>query len=230
MDIRKKVTLIWLPAILFACVSCLETKEEANPDPAVKSSSTQSNANATFNTLKVSGNVDDLGNDIKARGLVWNTTGDPTIVDAKTTEANNIFTATIDKLIPNTTYFFKVYATTADGVFYSNEIELKTRTLAGTTWDIYFDHGIHESGYNMAWHGDVTFKADGTTIYDEPDYPGKYYFEGTWSLNGNMLTYDMDASDPNPRNYVLTAILENETLKGTYTFGTADKPFTAVLR
>ncbi|MER2996833.1 hypothetical protein [Pontibacter populi] len=226
MNIRKSARLAWFMVMMFAFVSCLETKEEANPDPAVTSATTQANANATFNTLEVSGNVDGMGNDVDARGLVWNTTGNPTIADSKTTEANSTFTATVNDLIPNTTYFFKIYATTAEGTFYSDAVELKTRSLAGTTWDFHFAHTA-----TISWNGDVTFNADGTTVYDEPAEPGVYYTEGTWSMTGNELTYTLDASQPNPTSYVHTGTLENNTMSGTYTFGPNDnRPWTAVLK
>ncbi len=226
MKIKERINLVWIAAILFTCVSCLDKEDEGNPDPAITSTTTQNTANATFNTLTVSGNVDNMGNDITARGIVLNTTGNPTITDSKTTEANNIFTTTLSDLDPNTTYYVKVYATTSTNTYYSEEIELDTRSLAGTTWDFLFKHTE-----TITWNGDVTFNADGTTAYDEPAEPGVYYTEGIWSMTGNQLTYIMDSSKENPQSYVFTATLEDETMIGTYTFGENDnRPFTATER
>lgn len=67
------------------------------------------------------------------------------------------------------------------------------------------------------WHADVTFKEDGTTIYDEPASPGTYITYGTWSLNGNILSYDFDSSS-NSNELQFTGTINNNVMNGTFSY------------
>ncbi|NEM98180.1 hypothetical protein [Pontibacter burrus] len=226
MTVSGVLKFFSLLSILFLCVSCLgDDEEEAKPNPALSLTTTQSNVKATFTTLEVKGEVNDLGKDVTARGIVWSLTSNPTTANSKTTESSNSFSATIEELHPNTTYFVKVYATTPTGTYYSDEVQLKTKSLAGTTWSMLFKYSA-----TIEWYADVAFKADGTTVYDEPDAPGVYLTYGTWKVTGNQLTYDMDAADDNPRNYVLTGTFNADKMSGTFTHGPSDLPWTAELK
>ena len=95
--------------------------------------------------------------------------------------------------------------------------------LINTTWDflIIFSE-------NTFWHADVTFYADGTTRYDEPDYPGTYLFFGTWSMEGNVLYYVLNPDWPN--HYHFTGTLSGNTMSGTWTWGDELKTWTATLK
>ncbi|QHL86568.1 hypothetical protein GU926_03580 [Nibribacter ruber] len=224
MKFFTKLKFATLAVALLFTMSC-EEKEEVIPAPALSSKTTQATANAKFNTVDIQGVVDAGKNEITARGVVYNTTGSPTLADSKTTEAGNTFTSSINGLNPNTTYTFRVYATTAATTYYSEPIQVKTQSLAGTTWDFFFNHSA-----TVTWHGDVTFNADGTTLYDEPSSPGTYMKRGTWSMKDNVLSYNMDSSVQNPTSYVFNGTMLNNAMSGTYTFGTANKPWSAVKR
>ena len=93
--------------------------------------------------------------------------------------------------------------------------------LINTTWDFLV---IFED--NSSWHADVTFYPDGTTRYDEPADPGTYLSFGTWSIEGNILYYIMDSSDPVGTAYHFTGTLSCNTMNGTYTFPGWIGPFT----
>ncbi len=93
--------------------------------------------------------------------------------------------------------------------------------LTNTTWDFLV---IFED--ISSWHADVTFYADGTTRYDEPATPGLYLSFGTWSMEGNILYYIMDSSDPVGTAYHFTGKLSCNTMNGTYTFPGWIGPFT----
>jgi hypothetical protein len=95
-------------------------------------------------------------------------------------------------------------------------------TLANTTWDF-----IIVQSTTVTWHADVIFYENGTTIYDEPDSPGLYTTYGTWSLSGNTLSYDMDASDSS-NNYVFIGTISGANMNGTYSFGSETKTWHAV--
>ncbi|GAA4299045.1 hypothetical protein [Nibribacter koreensis] len=224
MKLFTKLKFATLAFALLFTMSC-EEEEEVIPAPGLTTKTTQANANAKFTSMDIQGTVDAGKNEITARGVVYNKTGAPTLSDAKTTEAGNTFTTTLNGLMPNTTYFVRVYASTATTTYYSEPIQVKTMGLAGTKWDFTFNHSA-----TVTWHGDVTFNADGTTVYDEPESPGTYLSRGTWSMKDNVLSYTMDSSVQNPASYVFTGTMVNNTMSGTYTFGTANKPWTAVKR
>lgn len=64
------------------------------------------------------GNISfDGGSAITARGVCWNTIGDPTIEDATTTDGTGTgqYTSTLTGLSPETTYYMRAYATNASG-------------------------------------------------------------------------------------------------------------------
>ncbi len=67
------------------------------------------------------GNVTAWGGDtVTVRGVCWNTTGDPTIINNKTTDGNDIglYKSVMIELTPNTTYYYRAYATNSTGTGY----------------------------------------------------------------------------------------------------------------
>jgi len=66
--------------------------------------------------------------DIIARGVCWNTTGNPTILDSKTSETPNvgIYDSYITGLEQNQTFYVRAYATNKLGTAYGSELEGKT--------------------------------------------------------------------------------------------------------
>lgn len=90
-------------------------------------------------------------------------------------------------------------------------------------WDFYIEYDATQS-----WHADVTFKSDGTTIYDEPSSPGTYTTYGTWNLNGNTVTIDLDSSNTANDYYQFTGTLSGNNMSGTFTWlGEPDKNWSA---
>ncbi|MBL7737608.1 MAG: hypothetical protein JNK14_00185 [Chitinophagaceae bacterium] len=81
--------------------------------------------NITQTTAESGGNITcDGGAAITARGVCWNTTGDPNITaDLKTSDGSGIgfFYSNITGLNPNTTYYVKAYATNSAGTAYGSE-------------------------------------------------------------------------------------------------------------
>ncbi len=213
-------------SFLIAVIGCSSEEENELQTPIITSETTAGNVVITFTTIEVQGKVSsNPGDEIIARGVCWSTNQNPTISDNKTTETTNTFTSTITDLVANTTYYFRVYATNSAGTSYGTEQSYRTSSLDDTMWDFFFDH---DPANNVSWHGDVLFKADGTTIYDEPDYPGQYTTYGTWSLAGNTLTYDFDSSEPTNTSYQFTGTIVSNTMSGVYTWGSnPDKAFSA---
>lgn len=70
----------------------------------------------------------DGGAAITARGVVWNTSTNPTLANAKTVDGTTTgtFTSNLTGLTPNTNYYVKAYATNSVGTTYGNEVTFKT--------------------------------------------------------------------------------------------------------
>ena len=87
-------------------------------------------AQATSQTTASSGGniTNDGGTAVTARGICWNTTGNPTINDTKTTDGNGAgnFTSTLTNLTADVIYYIRAYATNKIGTAYGNIISVKT--------------------------------------------------------------------------------------------------------
>lgn len=210
---RKYFIKTFVLLCVFFISSCESDDTPELLAPTVTSETTSSNLEAAYTTIKINGNVSsDGGSEITSRGVCWSTSQNPTINDNKTTETSNAFTSTIDDLVANTTYNFRVYATNSIGTSYGAQQPFSTSSLDGTTWDFLI---LYINGQSS--NADVTFNADGTTLYDEPSSPGTYTSYGTWSLNGNVLTYDIDSDSTNNSSFLFTGTLLNNTMSGTLT-------------
>lgn len=93
--------------------------------------------NGTSTSLTSGGEVtNDGGSPVVARGVIWNTSSDPTITLAtKTTNGTGtgVFTSSINSLQPNTKYYIRAYATNAMGTAYGNEVVFTTTALSLVT-------------------------------------------------------------------------------------------------
>lgn len=81
-------------------------------------------SNILATTAQSGGNVTtDGGSPVTARGVCWNTMGNPNISDSHTTNGtgSGTFTANITGLLPSTTYRVRAYATNSDGTKYGEE-------------------------------------------------------------------------------------------------------------
>lgn len=114
----------------FLCFSCTRNA----PIPKL---STNQVTSITSNTVVSGGNiVDDGGETIKARGVVWSTKPNPTItLTTKTNDGTGMgaFVSNVSGLSSNTTYYIRAYATSINGTAYGNEINFKTNeSIAGS--------------------------------------------------------------------------------------------------
>lgn len=76
--------------------------------------------NILATTAQSGGNVTDGGSPVTARGICWNTTGNPDLNDTHTTNGtgNGTFTSNMTSLTPGTTYHVRAYATNSMGTNY----------------------------------------------------------------------------------------------------------------
>lgn len=82
------------------------------------------------------GNVtDDGGSEVTARGVCWNTSGNPTISDSKTTDVSGTgsFSSSLYGLTEGTTYYVRAYATNSKGTTYGNQVGFTTKSSSYTT-------------------------------------------------------------------------------------------------
>ena len=68
------------------------------------------------------------GSEITSRGVIWNTTGTPTLEDSKTEdgEGQGSFISFLYPLEENTTYYVRSYATNSEGTGYGEEVSFTT--------------------------------------------------------------------------------------------------------
>ena len=98
----------------------------------------------------------------------------------------------------------------------NDAVTTKTVTLAkpivlgDTVWDFTI---IYSS--TLSWHANVTFKADGTTIYDEPDSPGVYTAYGDWTLTGDKIHWYLDKA--REKAFTFDGIVSGNKMSGTFT-------------
>lgn len=100
---------------------------------------TTATISALTSTTSISGGniTSDGGATVTARGVVWSTSQNPTIVlTTKTTDGsgNGIFTSNISGLTANTQYFVRSYATNSVGTSYGNEINFTTMPTIGQNY------------------------------------------------------------------------------------------------
>ena len=119
----KKLSLL-LVALTFLLASC---KPEAEKPTVV----TKSVGEVTETTAKVVGQVTaDGGAEVTERGVCWNTTTAPEVIDYRMKDVEGglgIFTLNIPDLVPNTQYYVRAYAINEKGVSYGEELTFTTK-------------------------------------------------------------------------------------------------------
>ena len=139
----------------------------------------------TSNSVVSGGNITFDGNDpITARGICWNTTGNPTIADQKTTDGSGkgTFNSSISELTPGTTYYVCAYATNSVGTAYGNVITFKTTATKPTLTTVAVTEitaNSATSGGNISNDGGATVLARGLC----------------WSTNPNPTTDSFKTTD-----------------------------------
>jgi uncharacterized protein (TIGR02145 family) len=95
-------------------------------DVALPTLSTSGLKSVTITSAASGGDIsNDGGIPVTARGVCWNTTGNPTIDDSFTSDGSGkgIFTSTLTGLTLNETYHVRAYATNSLGTAYGEELE-----------------------------------------------------------------------------------------------------------
>ncbi len=93
--------------------------------------STASVTNIMVKTAQCGGNVTEWGGDtVIVKGIVWNTSGNPTLSDSKTENGSGLgsYTSVLYPLDANTTYYVRAYATNSKGTGYGVVDTFMTQT------------------------------------------------------------------------------------------------------
>ena len=99
--------------------------------------STSSITDITQTTATSGGNVTSDGSaTVTARGVCWNTTGNPTTSNNKTTNGTGTgsWVSELTGLQPNTTYYIRAYATNSQGTAYGEQKEFSTLEEVSGEW------------------------------------------------------------------------------------------------
>ncbi len=212
--LRAIVILVLLTSIY----SCKDDNIAIVP-PSVISEATDANTEITFTSMKIYGRViSDGGSEITARGVCWSTSPNPNIDNEKTIESSDVFSSNIDILIGNTIYYFRVYATNGSGTTYSEQQSFRTLSLDNTSWKF---TTVFPNQNDFELYSQVDFYDNTTTKYDELDFPlhcpGCFITFGSWSLNGNELTYIWEGIYSDSSTYVYKGTLVGMNIVGSYT-------------
>jgi len=214
---KNKLNFFLALTVLFLTSCNHEDETETNSSIQVVSETTNSNAEISFTTLKIKGRITTNDNSaVVSRGICWNTSPNPTIDNNTKQENANVFTSIIDNLTANTMYYFRVYAINSTGeAVYSEQQTFNTLTLNDTSWKF---TTVYQNNYEII--SKVDFRNDNTTTFDEMDLPGQcpgcFITNGTWTLNGNNVTYIWEGSDPGASTYVYHGVLSGMNMSGTY--------------
>lgn len=120
-----------LTSLLFFLIftECGKKNTPSPPAPLLATLTTSTVANIASTTAIGGGNITSYGGAaISARGICWNTTGNPNSANSKTTDGSSTgnFVSSITGLTAVTTYFVRAYATNSVGTAYGNEISFTT--------------------------------------------------------------------------------------------------------
>ncbi len=124
--------LIYLSSLCFLTLNFGCKKNDDNQgQPYVPPTSTEvylttEVTNITNNTVTLSCEItSDGGSNITARGFCYSVSPDPTTSDTTTSNGSGtgMFTAIIDNLTPNATYYGRSYAINSIGITYGNEVQ-----------------------------------------------------------------------------------------------------------
>ncbi|UZH55735.1 hypothetical protein JRG66_02280 [Salinimicrobium tongyeongense] len=240
-SLHKFVFMFMSFSFFMACDSDDGTREPQLPE--VVTLSGESEAVITHTSVQISGTLMGDASDIQSYGVVWSTNPNPTLDDnvalpeGQTTpvsmkksnnrQSEDPFVVKIEDLNPGINYYFRTFATNEAGTAYGEQLSLETHNLAGSKWELTYHHEE-----DVSWVAHVEFYEDGTAFYTEPAVPGVYDLWGEWSMEDNLLTYDM-IPDNEGENYILTGELQENEMSGTYTFNTTEgmtnRPWTGFL-
>jgi uncharacterized protein (TIGR02145 family) len=119
-------------------------------EPTLPTVTTTSVTNISQTMAKTGGEVTSSSDaSITARGVCWNTTGNPTIADNKISNGTGTgnWTSELTELQTNTTYYIRAYATNIKGTTYGEQITFTTETWEKDTQTAIVDVTNPKTGF-----------------------------------------------------------------------------------
>jgi FlaG/FlaF family flagellin (archaellin) len=162
--------------------------------------------NIEYTTVSVGGQItSDGGTAVTQRGICYSTNPNPTIneMNINLGAGMGTYTATINNLIPNTTYYAKAYASSLAGTAYGNEISFTT--LALTTPQI--------ATFNIAGIGGTSANSGGNVTNSGGSIVTARGL--CWSTNANPTISDSLSLNGSGLG-TFTAVLNGLTMNTTY--------------
>ena len=144
------------------------------------------------------GNVtSDGGTNVSARGVCWNSTGNPTLSDNYTSDGDGTgsFTSNISGLSSGTTYYVRAYATNSAGTAYGNQVSFTagqsiTSPVVTTSTISSITYSSAVSGGNVTSDGGAAVTARGVcwNTTGSPDFSDSHTTDGsgTGSFTSNI--------------------------------------------
>ncbi len=215
----NSIKIILFFSLLLTIFGCENDTDSETINASVAIETTNENAEKTYTTIKISGIVSSNGGSpVINRGVVWSTNPNPTIEDNLITANSNEFNILVSDLVVNTSYYFRTFVTNEIETSYSEQQAISTLSLDNTSWKF---TTIYPNQNNFEIYSKVDLFDENTTKFDEMDLPGQcpgcFVTFGTWSLEGNNLTYIWEGSNPTNSTYVYSGIVNGMTISGTYT-------------
>ena len=155
-----KKLLLLSALLIFACSS----DDEGNPCIYEPTLSTEAVTDITETSATLNGIIAVVSENCEValgemQGFVYSTNPSPTNDDNVEVVYGTDISVTIDNLIPNTTYYVRVFITNSLGEFYGNEMDFTTEDNGGEPNDcdvVYLDdNGVTIKAYPCAEIGDV---------------------------------------------------------------------------
>jgi uncharacterized protein (TIGR02145 family) len=187
MIMKKGVNLISLLCLISAVILIQGCKKSTVP-----AITTVEVSGVTLNTAVSGGEItSDGGEAVIDKGVCWNTTGDPTLSDSKTSdgEGSESFISNLASLQQGTVYYVRAYATNAEGTAYGESITFSTQII-----------DVDGNKYNTTPVGLQLWMAENlkTTKYKDNSQIPNVTSNATWSTltthaycwaNNDMATY-----------------------------------------
>jgi uncharacterized protein (TIGR02145 family) len=158
-------------------------------EPGLPVLTTDTVSSVTQTSAQSGGNItDDGGSAVTARGVCWNTSENPTLLNSYTSDGSGTgtFTSNITGLAPATRYYLRAYATNSVGTSYGNHISFETSWDNSQISD--YDGNFYSTVQigSQIWMGEnlkTTHYSNGTPLIDgtgvteiSGDYTTKYWF------------------------------------------------------